>query len=173
MHRIIVLASLAGCFWLEAITITISEINNQSNSILTARAPLYTGQVKEYKIRPNNVMNEPIMIKKQSSENNFITSPIIFAEQSMKLFTLEFKRIRKKQFLSGRVTVTLQVIQDGKKVIASKEQGYLYQDDTYDIQIKVNPGEGQVVAEPLVTIHASYQKPTLDETNDWEVIAKN
>lgn len=146
---------------LIATTITVKEINNESNALLTIRTP-----VKTVKVGRLETCLDPIEVT-TSSATTIETSPIVFAEQKSKLFTLEFVRTQEKKF-SGKVVTTLKVIKDGKHVIAKKEQGYKFDQDTYEITITVKPGKGTVIAEPVATIHATYDLPSLE--GDWELI---
>lgn len=147
---------------LDATTIIIKEIKNESNASLTIRFP----NLQQRKVPRHETLSEAITIVDSSSADLLETPPVVFAEGKLRLFDIQFVRERKTH-ASGRTEVTLKVIQDGKKVIAQQQQGYLFDRDVYTVDITVKPGKGQVIAYPSATIKASYGQPGTIET-DWQ-----
>lgn len=151
---------------LEATTIIINEINNESNASLTIRFP--NGQQR--KVSRLDTLLEDITIVDASESTHIETPPIVFAEGKMKLFDIQFIRER-KTYASGRTEVTFKIIQDGKKIIAQKKQGYLLNQDVYVVDITIKPGKGSIIAFPTARIEAKYGDDESIETN-WQEINK-
>lgn len=165
MKRIFIIILATALYYdVDATTFTIKEINNESNASLTVIVP----NREPIKIPKLDTHLEPIKIY-SSTAKTIETSPIIFAEGKHILFNLTFTRDQKKA-LSGRVTTTVKAIQDEKKVIAKKEQGYQFDQDYYEFTITIKPGKGTVIAEPKVLIEAEYNRPKLEADEDWVAI---
>lgn len=162
--RLSIMSLIMATSTAQATTIIIKEINNESKASLTMLLPNGT----KLRIKPLDTILEPIVVVENNQADNFETSPIIVAEGSLTLFDIQFIR-KRTQSRSGRVEVTLQAVQNGKKLLAKKSQEYLYDAETYMVTLTIQPGKGQVIAEPKVAIEATYAKPELSP-DDWEQI---